>query len=602
MPVHVYEDTLDLIVPVLETIPLNLDAPETFAAYPSLLLRNTGATQTSSIGVAILENAFLKVVVAPSLGGRIIQITDKRTRFEILPRIEAMEVVTEGKRGLAWNHGIEFLAGVERMNALGPVDLRVHEPAEDDQPGGVIMFELGPNLDTHFGVTLHPDRAEIVLDLRVHNRSLQSQPGQAGFRVGGFETVFSGKGDPQVSAYDAARDVGWTAIWKPGEIELAEAVAGGIQIQARQGAALLPARRTEEIKVRLVPHSGLGGLSAASREAAVHLEAGHLRTQISTTYWRGVTFLETDPGQTFEAATELNSEIVSDADLTGLPSPAVGVVLRAADHSETLRLNPGQTLNAGSLRAVPGENPVEESATLSRQVDRLIGPSLDLAEVGQEIAFHSFTRVAGAEGLAHLGDALVAMKARRWADADSSLDKALGFLAEDHLLWWMKAAVRREGALYEQGEERGDLMNAHFLAPMEPVLRAESFLSQPESPHKEPHPLMKPVAASPDAVQDVACLLILCGMTEALARFADEIFRHGEYPMLRLLLADQLIRSTRMDATAQEHLVLAAKAPVQPPFPWRKAEIAAIQHLMGVFPDDAWLAQLARVVQVSAGR
>ncbi len=602
MPVHVYEDTLDLIVPVLETIALNPERPETFAAYPALLLRNTGATQTSSIPVAILENSFLKVVVAPSLGGRIVQITDKRTRFDILPRLESMLVAESGLRGVEWHHGIQFMAGSERTNALGPVDLRVHEPSEDDQPGGVMMFELGRELDTHFGVTLHPDRAEIVLDLRVHNRSLQSQPGQAGFLVAGFDSVVLSKRRGQISAYDSDRDGGFTAIWNPGEIEVADTNEAGVRLLARQGAALLGACRTDEIKVRLVPHSGLGGLTAASREAAIHLNQGHLRTQISTTYWRGVTFLETELGQTFEAATELNSEIVSDADLTGLPSPAVGVVLRAADHSETLRLNPGDVLAPGTYRATPGEDPVESEATLSRQIDRLVGPSLELVQVGEEIAFHPFTRVTGAEGLAHLGDALVAMRARRWTDADASLDKALGFLAEDHLLWWMKAAVRREGALYEQGEERGDLMNAHFLAPMEPVLRVESFLSQPESPHKEPHPLMRPVAASPDAIQDVACLLILCGMTEALARFADEIFRHGEFPMLRLLLADQLIRSTRMDATAREHLVLAAKAPIQPPFPWRKAEVAAIQHLRGVFPDDAWLAQLARVVQVSEGR
>ena len=96
--------------------------------------------------------------------------------------------------------------------------------------------------------------------------------------------------------------------------------------------------------------------------------------------------------------------------------------------------------------------------------------------------------------------------------------------ADDPLLWWGKAvALRLAGEDNEQ-----ELLNAHFLAPLEPALRAESFLSQPINPDGAPSPLLASLAENPEEFIEVACLLIDCGLFDQASRWIDEALRHRD--------------------------------------------------------------------------
>lgn len=181
----------------------------------------------------------------------------------------------------------------------------------------------------------------------------------------------------------------------------------------------------------------------------------------------------------------------------------------------------------------------------------------------------------------------LAYRANQQGDPETALrymEDAIGLNHEDPLAWWFRAALHR-------GDSAEDLPNAHFLAPLEPVLRAESFLLM-ETQTKEPNPLVAPLAHDPDVLVDVAIRLWEAGFSEDFARWIDECLRHREVPMLRYLLADALLVSSRMAVEAAQHVAAVAKTPINPPYPWRPEERAALYRLAAQFPDDARIAEL----------
>ncbi len=182
----------------------------------------------------------------------------------------------------------------------------------------------------------------------------------------------------------------------------------------------------------------------------------------------------------------------------------------------------------------------------------------------------------------HLAHTLLAIRAiseKRYPDAAASYEQALMFNAEDPLLWWGKAVASR---LSDQDNET-ELLNAHFLAPLEPALRAESFLSQPVSLNPDPNPLLSPLAENPEEFIEVACLLIEAGQFDQASRWIDEALRHRDLAMLRYLMAYCLLTATRLEAEAAEQIRLASQIPFGPPFPFRDIEQKAITTLAKVF-------------------
>jgi hypothetical protein len=176
-----------------------------------------------------------------------------------------------------------------------------------------------------------------------------------------------------------------------------------------------------------------------------------------------------------------------------------------------------------------------------------------------------------------------ALGERDFDAADVAIEQSLLYNGDDPLAWWALSATRRMRG--DEGE-RPELLNAHFLAPLEPMLRAESFLGQSPAMGKEASPLVAPVAEIPEDLVEVACVLIEHGLLDQANRWIDEALRHHDLAMLRYLMADVLLRGTRMEAEAAEHMRAAAKALV-PPLPWRPVEVRALRNVLERFPSDA---------------
>lgn len=198
---------------------------------------------------------------------------------------------------------------------------------------------------------------------------------------------------------------------------------------------------------------------------------------------------------------------------------------------------------------------------------------------------------AGTRHFAHWQYALDALQANDYTMADHHLETSLLYNGDDPMAWWLKAVVQRHLGV---AEERPELLNAHFLSPLDPALRVESFLSQSEH-SKNPSPLMAPLARDPDAVIEVLCLLIGCHLIEDATRLCDEVLRHREIPMVRYLMAYLHITYTGMELEAANHIQAAEAGPIAPPFPWRRVEQRALHSLLPRFADSKNLALLARL-------
>jgi hypothetical protein len=506
----------------------------------------------------VLENPYLRVTVLPDLGGRILSLFDKRTETELLPRPRALVPTPGGRRGVRLPVGIELrLDGDDRPNAMGRVASAPDGPTEDEDPAGVWLAETSQHggLGFHLHVSLPPDRAEVRVEVRVHNRTLDVLPynGELALHLG--ETPGIAVAPAPTTLLDGLRTEGAT-------------------LRAARFAEVgwLGPRQVDTWTVHLIPLAG--GVTAANPEAAAYLDDTVVRVQAVAARPGHKLVLLTEDGRSLEAPAELGPERPLEIPLEGLPSAPAALALLDAYGGEVLR-----AVRRSEPSPVPF--PVSKPAEIERD-----GTVADL----RRATFDPARR-----GPAHVALGMRALAERDFDAADFALEQSLLYNGEDPLAWWALSATRR---LRGDEGERPELLNAHFLAPLEPMLRAESFLGQSPEMGRDPSPLIAPLAEIPEDLVDVACLLIEHGLLDQASRWIDEALRHHDLAMLRYLMADALLRGTRMEAEAAEHLRAAAKAAV-PPLPWRAIEIRALRNLSARFPQDEAVQRLLALAEKS---
>lgn len=557
MPTDAFEEALDLRIGLLESV-----AP----ASPYPLLRPLGREETRTFGAVLLENAYLRVTVLPGLGGRILSIFDKRTSTEIL-RPADLVARAGGRRGARLAAGIQVrLDGDDRPNDLGPVDTQVEEP-----PEAVWIAESagGTGLSFHLRIELPPERAELQLEARVLNRTRRPLPynGALAFDLG--ETVFDGE-----TGYNPERRAGFRL--RSDELEHAE-YADGRLVRARFAeVGVLGPRQVDVWRAVLTPFSGLDGLPAVSDDAAAFFDASRVQVQATEPIPGARVLLGLADGQTLEAPADLYPEHVLEIALEGLAADPVALALQ--DEGRRERLRTGVALGG----MIPTGGPAPAS---------LPDPDVDAMDATElrRLLFSPAYRA-----LAHLELGHRDMAGGGYAQADERLETALLYNGDDPLNWWAKAMARRLGGAEEEGPE---LPNAHYLAPLEPALRAEAFLAQSSNQGREANPLVAPLADKPEALVEVACLLLEIGVRAEASRWIDEALRHRDVAMLRYLAAWSLLGGSRMDAEAATFVAAAGRLPFEPPYPWREIERRALRDLAARFPGDGRLADYLRLVE-----
>jgi len=546
-------------------------------ALPMLGLTGRRFKQTSE--VIWLENELLRVIVDPSLGGRILGARNLVGQVDILSDPSQLNLTSGGPRGVALPQGIEWVVGTNpRLNSLGPVDAKLVQ-GDEGGPVALLVHELctGLGLSWHGCVTLTPGRADLLLELRAFNRLLTPTACELGLRIAlGGESCLLDNG---AALYDASTDTGFIATWAPNELDGYSVTTDGVFLARSLGSdSILGPRQVDAWSVRWFGLHGLGRLDAASRELAAGVHPQELRL-LSVIDREAKVFIQCRDGATLEAEVSLNAGEVLALPLGGSSADPTGLVVRSFSGDELVRWQKG-----GCIEAAPARKPSAVLQALSAKdsrevaffsaVDKLTvegDPSDDL-RLGE--------RIPGLASISFVGQAMAALRAGDFALARGHAESALLTNSEDHLIWWLRSVAERLDSECETPSDA--LPNAHFLAPLEPVLKAEAFLATTG----EASSLLKSLAEDPDAASEVVCLYLECGLYDQAARLLLELLRHRENAMLRYLLAWCHMKATSLEAEVAEQVRKASESPLGPPYPWRKLELKVLRDLANEFPAD----------------
>lgn len=450
-----------------------------------------------------------------------------------------LRFVQSGPRSVSLRSGFRFELSPERLNELGPVDFVL---GEEDEASVTLAEHVG-DLSWHLLISLPPDAAVIRFEGRVFNRSWTPVPYNASFVC------------DELGLHLVSGD--WV-----GNSRFADS------------ADLMP-HQLDVWGVEVVP----GPADAVSVTNLGALRIGETLGFQATRPIQGKMFIQLETGQTLEAPIDVLPEAPF---MAPLPGPVSAVAIRDENGETIFSWASGQEAPETDVDVFSGGPSLAFAA--HRMVETGLLPSLGKYEF--DLRTKSAAKCLRAMSAVRIGD---------FEEGRRLLDDSLNSNAEDHLVWLLRAIVARK-----LGEETDDLLNAHYLAPLEPLLRMESFLAQNHQT-KEASPLVAPLAESPDALVGGACFLYELGLWDELSRWIDECLRHREIPMLRYFLADALLASSPMSVDAANHIARAAQAPINPPYPWRPVEGFVLRRLHARFPQDTRLSDLVGLV-AAAGR
>lgn len=392
---------------------------------------------------------------------------------------------------------------------------------ESEEIARITLAEIDGALSWHLIFTLVPESAVLRIEGRVFNRSLRS-------------LLYN-------PSFSAAEDRGNVAVVSAS----GEPWPNGARFATPR---LLMPHQLDVWGVEIVPISIPGTLLASSSAGVVTLEGDQLRFQ-ATSPLQGKMYLR------------LGDQTLA-AELDVLPEAPFSATIPASPDRLAIEVD------GKRIMEWPREE-LQVPAVIEEQVDLVGVTPREFDWLEFDLRRRPAVKVLRAQEAFRAGD---------WEQAHAHLEDALLVNAEDHLVWLMKAIVARK-----TGEESEDLLNAHFLAPLEPLFRMESFLSQNHQ-EKEKSPLVAPIAENPDLLVEGALFLYDLGLYEDLARWVDECLRHREVPMLRYILADTLFERADMHIDAANHLRRANETPINPPYPGRDLERAILGSLQKRYP------------------
>lgn len=541
MAIRAFEERIQVEIDAVEALPTAPgDGEEARSAYPLPRLRLLGRRERHEFIAVVLENDFIRATLVPALGGRVISLHLEGEDCLGVPRSEdgvylldlrtppLLEGPSSSRGGPA-----PILSG-----GWGVGSPQLHAGLEFTLYGQQRRQALAP-LDIQ---VLEPedgdDEAVLILGeldagspISWHAR-ISLAPHEAALRIGFKGYNRSLEPAPYSSGMRWTGTLGIHA--EPGVFSICDS------IQIDRGAELLGPRLVDNWEVLVIPtpvavrnSCSAGALTDRAFWPAIHMAEVRVLIQDQT-------------GATLEATLDL------------VPGTALDLPEYQAIQIRDAHGTP--------FASWPSATPDPDEFALQRDL------------------LHPDRRAATLVALAYR-----AIASNNRPRAKQLVDDALGLNQEDHLAWWLRAALSR-------GESEGDLPNAHFLAPFEPVLRAESFLAMAVN-ERDPNPLVAPLADDPDALIEVAVRLREAGMMDDLARWVDEALRHREVPMLRYILADALLAKSRMAVEAADHIARVARTPINPPYPWRPLERAVLERLHERFPDDARIAELLEMMR-----
>jgi tetratricopeptide (TPR) repeat protein len=559
MPVQVYEDSLELLINVLQ------EDGYTKASWPHNAKSANETKETQKFHAVILENDYLKLTILPELAGRLWEITDKRIQSDTFGGGSEVFLGTPAKTGVDIRRGLLVSTpGSHHPNSLVRADFLVVEPEDPEQSTTVIISQFGsPSVTTRY--SLLPGDARVRVEVVIHNRTPKPVPYESNTVwiendhynvVYNPDSIFAGTFclNFELGTFEKAN----AGVWKE-----------DLQSQRRAPGAVLAPGQSDSYSFYLTTVNGVGDVSMCNEYGVGLLyvprkpvdedskeppDRPAFSFRASRIILGAKLLIQNDSGATFEMPVDLYPEKVHYSDLTSIPWKVVAAELRDSSGATLARILPPKDNSEPVNESLP-TSPIAQTSVRDLSDAQLLNLTSDFT-----------LRVS-----AYLELAARATERGDYQRADTCYEHALLFNGDDPLAWWAKSVNRRIGNLDDENAERTELLNAHYLSPLEPCLRAEAFLAQPRNHGKDPSPLLASFNDIPENFIEVACQLIQARFYEEAAYFIDEALRHQNLGMLHYLHAYLLSRKGGMEMEVASRVQMATKAKF-PPMPYRDLE------------------------------
>lgn len=555
MPCELIHDTLTIEIGILEA-----SFGAEWRCYPLPSLQLTGQTDTVEFRTIVLSNEYLEATFCLDLGGRLIRLFDKRSGAAAVELPRTLVPVEDEFRGARLDAGVEFAA---IQNGLAPVFFDEIEPESESDPVELRLFSINPwnGTDAGIRVRLSPGEPFLTVEACVNNREVRPTSLEAGVRFFGASMRHS---SDQVALISNGRGIA---------IEFEEGTFDAVEPGLVSHRTELAGISRDRFVYRIHPISTLGNSPLMQSGIQCGVRDSEFRWMSASDLGSAKVLAGLADSRTVESQISLRSSEVGAINLEGLGSTVVRVVIRSES---------GAILLEGDLT----ERPAEAKELRPNPM----GPLPDQAVW--------LTRESSNRAAAHFCLSREKAVSEDWQLADFHLEDALNYAGDHPLIWWAKAAVRRQVA--EGDEERPEVMNAHFISPLEPLLRAEAFLAN-SVVSAEPSPLMSVIAADPMIALEVVCRYASAGFTRDAIRLLDELARHKSVPLLGYVHAYLMSNQGKMDVDVAQVVNQFEATPIEPPYPYRELEIFAAKHLAEKFVNSERLQKLTKILRDRMG-
>ncbi|MCF7972256.1 MAG: DUF5107 domain-containing protein [Phycisphaerae bacterium] len=132
----------------------------------------TGEKVDKTYTLVYLENEYLKIAIAPEMGGRIFSGLDKTNGYNFFYKQHVIKPALIGLIGAWISGGVEWnIPHHHRATTFMPVQHRIEKGPNGSQTVWVGELEVRHRMQWAVGYTLHPGRSYLELSLRIVNRT-----------------------------------------------------------------------------------------------------------------------------------------------------------------------------------------------------------------------------------------------------------------------------------------------------------------------------------------------------------------------------------------------------------------------------------------------
>jgi tetratricopeptide (TPR) repeat protein len=141
--------------------------------YPYPLYDNlTNIRSEQSYHLIYLENEYVKIAIAPGIGGKLFSALDKTDNYDFIYHQHVIKPALIGLIGAWISGGIEWnIPHHHRASTFLPVQYRTEENADGSKTVWVGELEVRQRMCWAVGYTLHPDSSVLTCSVRIINRT-----------------------------------------------------------------------------------------------------------------------------------------------------------------------------------------------------------------------------------------------------------------------------------------------------------------------------------------------------------------------------------------------------------------------------------------------